>query len=136
MEIKTIDWPVQWDIGASNLETFYNLDEEEFKITYRVAPINSNFDNEFVTFIFLNCQSYKFHKMRFDLNALQKHKYFNLGLEHYRAHEIKDSDWIKEFKTLNPDDHNRELNHYFLSFKDEILEVLANGFRLVERGKK
>ena len=123
MEIEIINWSFQWDIGASNLEIFHNYDKEEFKISYRIAAVDSKIKNEFVTVLFTNCQAFKFQKMRYDLNALKRHKYFNLGLMHNDAHKLKSSDWVNEFKLINPDDINRKLNHYILSFKDELIEI-------------
>ena len=135
MEIETISWPVKWDIGASNLRTKFNLDQEELLITYRIAPIDAKFDDEFATVRFTKCQSFRFHKMRYDLNALKKHQYFEMGLEHFEAHKINRSDWLEMLKALNPDGNIESLNHYLLSFKDELLEVIASDFELVERGR-
>ena len=136
MKIERIDWPIQWDIGASNLTTSFDLDTDELNVTYRIAPADAQTDNEFATIIFSNCQSFKFLKHRFDLEALKQHKYYSLGLEHLEAHKVYSSDWLKEFKTLNPGDIDRNLNHYILSFKDELLEVLAGNFKVADRFKK
>lgn len=137
MKVEIIDWVLKWDIGSSSLTTDYNLNDEELKIKYRISLIDRNFEDEFATILFKYCMSFRFTKMRYDLNAFKRHKYFKFGLEHFEAHIIQQSDWLLDFYLLNPDfDKNVKLNHYLLSFKDEILEIIASDFILIERDKR
>lgn len=135
MNIEKINWPAQWDIGSSKLKTSFDLNKEELLLTYNVAPIDKKKIGKKATIVLLGVQSFRFSKMRYDLEALKKHKYYCKGVEHYEAHIIHNSDWLEEYLSINQATSHIKLTHYLLSFKDEMLEVIAKDFYLKKRKK-
>lgn len=63
--------------------------------------------------------------------VLHGHPLWEHGLRHYEAHVVHNSQLLREYRRINSvHDYHRDevwdaLNHYFLVFHDEVVEVLA-----------
>lgn len=63
--------------------------------------------------------------------VLHGHPLWNHGLKHYEAHIVHSSPLLAEHRWINSiHDYHRDeewtpLNHYFLAFHDEVVEILA-----------
>ena len=61
--------------------------------------------------------------------SLMGHRLFGNGLEFYAAHEVEDSEWLRDLETKEPHRASpgwiRSHRHYVFTFHDETVECLA-----------
>lgn len=61
--------------------------------------------------------------------SLMGHRLFGKGLKFYAAHEVEDSEWLRELETSEPHRASpgwmRSHRHYLFTFHDETVECLA-----------
>ena len=61
--------------------------------------------------------------------SLMGHRLFGKGLKFYAAHEVDDSDWLRELESKEPHRASpgwvRGHHHYVFTFHDETVECLA-----------
>ena len=68
--------------------------------------------------------------------ALAGHPLYDKGLEFYSAHQIINSNWIKEIKNIHKSHPKfnesmwKNEKHYLLLFKDSLFEVVSHGFKI------
>ena len=142
---KVIDWSPKWDSGAPLPQVFSN--GRKTFLTYLISQSSSNFDGTIPTEID-NTKDFKYDlalvefagsTFKFGIANDEVHHglaLWNKGMEHYSAHLIENSKWIQELNQINSVHPNYNpkskdsSKHYVLLFHDELLEIIANGFRI------
>ena len=139
--IKKINWKPKWDGGAPKPK-IYNGDFKTY-LTYVVA----DWDVESITdFNSLDHDGYEeyfalvgFYGKTFKFGIANDEVFSGLpwysqGLEW--AQIVQNSNWIEETKSIHKvhsffdESKWKNLNHYLLTFKDEILEIIATGYEI------
>ena len=140
-KIEKIDWKPKWDGGAP-MPRIYNGD---FKIylTYVVADWDEESITEFRKLEHDGYEEYfalvEFHGNTFKFGIANDEVFSGLplydqGLE--LAQIVHNSKWIKELKKIHRvhpyfDESKWENDkHFLLTFKDEILEIIATGYEI------
>ena len=137
-KIKKIDWKPKWDGGAP-MPKIYNGDFKTY-LTYVVAEesitdfrtLEHDGYEEYFALVSFEGKTFKF--------GIANDEVFS-GLPNYEqgiewAQIIQNSKWIEELKQINKvhpyfDESKWEnRNHYLLTFKDEILEIVATGYKI------
>jgi hypothetical protein len=140
-----LDLGIEWDIGAP-LPHVVSSGSRAIVIFYR-RTIDADWDGTYVTVVdpavptpaalglleFTGCYLVKFGGLNDE--AIAGHPLHGRGLVPYRAHTIRNSQWITEAEQQNSVHpfhtggwHDR-MNHYVLCFHDETLECLARQWR-------
>lgn len=71
--------------------------------------------------------------------TLYGHPYYRLGLRSYGFYEVQNSDWITRVKNIQKvhpyynESSWQDAKHYIITFHDNTLECIANGFRIERR---
>ena len=140
-KIKKIDWKPKWDGGAP-MPKVYNGDFKTY-LTYIVADWDVGSITDFKTLEHDGHEEY-FALVGFDGKTFKfgiaNDEVFS-GLPNYEqgiewAQIIQNSKWIEELKQIHKihpyfDEKKWEnRNHYLLTFKDEILEIIATGYEI------
>lgn len=140
-KIKIINWTPKWDGGAPMPHVYSN--NGKVYLTYIVADWDKESINDFQT---LEHNGYEeFHALvEFQGNTFKfgvaNDEVFH-GLPFYEqemewAQIIENSQWLEEIKTIHKvhpyfkESRWKNDKHYLLTFKDEILEVIATGFTI------
>lgn len=142
-KVKIIDWKPKWDGGAPTPQVFSNgqkvyliyyiADWDKEEITEVKTLGSSTGKNQLVALV-----EFYGHTFQFGIandEVFQGLPLYSAGLNEW-AHIIENSKWIEEIKQIhkvhpffNPLIWAK-LNHYVLLFKDQILEVLASGYKI------
>jgi len=129
--VKVIDWKPEWPGGAP-MPQVYSNEHDTFLIYHTV---NSTYKNEEIAIVeFLHTQAYKFGIVNDE--ALNGHPLYNKGLVYYKPHEIENSSWLEEIKTIHKvhprssEDHWKDQRHFILVFQDSILEIIARDYKI------
>jgi len=124
---RIIEWEPKWSAGATcpailvtdgGLILLYNVALEE--------------DDSVGMVTFKNARAHRLAGINDEV--LSGHPLYGKGLEFYGAHEVDDSSWLTELRTVHsvhPQyDASRwsSVKHYILCFHDDMLEVLADGY--------
>jgi len=140
-KIHKIDWKPKWDGGAP-MPKVYNGDFKTY-LTYVVADWDEDSITDFRKLEHDGYEEY-FALVGFDGNTFKfgiaNDEVFS-GLPNYEqgiewAQIVQNSKWIKELKNIHKvhpyfDESKWEnRNHYLLTFKDEILEIIATGYEI------
>jgi hypothetical protein len=138
---EVIDLGVRWSTGApiphlvSNgsraiLICFVEDDDPEWDGTNPTAvSAASPTELNFAILDFPRCAAVRFGGPGDE--ASPNHPLYQAGLSYYDAHEVHNSEWLKEQMAMNAkrrahvDAKSRALRHYFLVFHDETFEALA-----------
>lgn len=138
-KILNIDWVPKWDGGAP-MPKVYNGHSKTY-LTYVVANSDVGIITDFQTLEHDGYEEY-FALISFEGKSFKfgiaNDEVFS-GLPNYEqgiewAQIIQNSKWIEELKQINKvhpyfDESKWEnQNHYLLTFKDEILEIVATGY--------
>lgn len=130
--VRVIQWDAMWSAGAPCPVVLAG----DHSLTVLYYGSNEESDQVWVV---------SFHKAHAHLFAgindetLRGHRLYGKGLEFYSAHEVDDSSWLKEIRTIHSvHEHYRaeswlKTKHYVLCFHDNMIEVLAEGFTVTER---
>lgn len=140
------EWTALWDTGAP-MPHVISSGYKTYLIYYVNEP-DPNWDGTYVNVInpsseetvlmalvqFTSCYSYRFGGANEDV--LHGHALWGKGLEHYKAHIVANSLWIKEEMRVNRvheyfnEDRWMKKKHYLLTFHDELFECIAEGFNI------
>lgn len=140
-KILNIDWAPKWDGGApmprvynGNFKTYltYVIANWEDKSIKDFRTLEHDDYKEYFALVSFEGKSFKF--------GIANDEVFR-GLPNYeqgieRAQIIQNSEWIEELKQINKvhpyfeESKWENQNHYLLTFKDEILEIVATGFEI------
>lgn len=142
---KVIAWSPQWDTGAPTPQVFSN-GRSTFLI-YLINEPDRNWDETYATGID-NSSKLEFpvalvefsgQTFRFGIandEVFSGLPLWNKGLEGYAAHIVENSTWITQIKNINKvhpgyrEDRWRDKTHFVLLFHDEILEIIATGYKV------
>jgi len=129
--VKIIEWEPEWARGAP-LPQIYSSESKTFLIYYTV---DSTYPEEEIAVVeFLGVLAHKFGVVNDE--ALNGHPLYSNGLNFYRAHEIENSAWVDEIKTIHKvhsrfnEDHWKGQRHFILTFQDSILEIIAKEYKI------
>lgn len=143
---RVIDWEPEWDMGAP-IPQVLSKGHKTYLIYYIDEP-DPEWDGTYTTMIdhtsdhtyplalveFNICQSYKFGIVNDE--ASHGHPLADKGLGVYQANIIENSKWIKEIKNIHKvhprfdEKHWARYKHYLLFFKDDIFEIIADGYSI------
>lgn len=129
--VKLIDWKPEWPGGAP-LPQVYSSEYRTFLIYH--TRISTYHEEEIAIVEFLDTLAYKFGVVNDE--ALNGHPLYNDGLDFYAAHEIENSSWLEEIKTIHKvhpkfsEDHWKDQRHFILTFQDSTLEIIAKGYKI------
>jgi len=132
--VKAIPWDHLWDSGAPLPQVFCNG-----RRVYLIYLINKFDDNRSETKHNLALVEFNGHTFKFGIandEVFTGLPLWKSGLKYGEAHVVNNSSWIEEIKDINRVHpmYNfkfwERFNHYILLFKDEILEVIAEGYKI------
>jgi len=143
---RVISWDPSWNLGAPCPQLFSN-GYKTYLIYYINEPdpawdgsyttmINPGEDNVYPLALveFIHPHSHRFGIVNDE--AAHGHPLYEKGLETYAAHIIENSSWISELKKIHRVHHRyselhwSKRNHFLLFFHDEILEVIADDYKI------
>ncbi len=142
---KVIEWKPQWSAGAPIPQVF--SDGNRVYLIYLINEPDPNWDGTYVRLMDNTSEKvYLLALVEFDGGdfkfGIANDEVFgglplwNKGLQGYEAHIIENSMWIDELKNIHKfhprynENHWTNLKHYMLLFHDEILEVIATGYKI------
>jgi len=141
---ETLDFPIQWDIGAPSPHLLVNdykallgfrahVDDPSWDGTY--VKMVSNQEQETLALVeFERCNSAKLGGPNDEV--FRGHPLAGRGMEGYRAQIVRNSLWIAELEQINSVHHQyrherwTHLNHYVLWFHDSTFECLAHSYKV------
>ncbi len=142
-----IDWVPKWDIGApcphvisaeGRVFLLYWMNEDDPQWDGKYVNIDDSKSEQaqpIALVEFKRCYVYKFGGMNDEVWS--GHPLYERGLEGYRAHQIENSQWLKDEKKINSvhrgcykEEHWLTKKHYFLLFHDDMFECLADGYSI------
>jgi hypothetical protein len=129
----TIDFPVQWDVGAPLPHLIAN--GLHTILLFHLQKNNVDQDDESIALVqFYRCVSVKLGSPNDEV--LSGHPLYGKGAEFYAPQIVKNSKWIKDLETINKVHPNfnqegwRSLNHYVFWFHDETFECVAKSYEV------
>ena len=140
-KVKIVDWKPKWSGGAP-MSRVYSGDGKVY-LTYIVADWDRKSITDFRTLEHDGYEDFyalvEFHGDTFKFGIANDEVFSGLplydqGLEW--AQIVENSKWIEEVKKINKvhpyfdESKWKSLNHYLLTFKEQILEVIADGFEI------
>lgn len=147
-----LDYPYPWDIGAplphvisDGFKTFliyYIRDKNPkwIKSEKKIIDLNTEHDDLTALVQFTRCYSYKFGGVNDEV--INGHPLYTHGLEAYEAHEVLNSNWLKQQEKINAVHTNyshalwENRKHYLFAFHDDLFECIADGYEVaVYRGR-
>jgi len=124
---KVINWEPEWSLGAPCPQVF--SDGNKTYLTY-----NAKDDNETSVLVTFDADTFRFGIVNDE--AAAGHPLNKKGLQVYSAHLIENSSWIEELKQIHrihprySEERWTSLKHYLLFFHDQILEVVAESYKI------
>jgi hypothetical protein len=141
--VKTIEWKPRWDGGSPMPQVFsngqkvylvYYIADWDREAVTKINTINGSSNNgELIALVEFNGATFRFGIANDEV--FSGLPLYQQGLKEW-AHIIENSAWIEEVKNIhkvhprfNPL-HWTGLTHYVLLFKDQILEIIAEGYKI------
>ena len=119
-----------------NLSLFYYYDKFFAENITVDMPVERN-SNEDKGIAHIKFDIYLIYKFGYpNVEVLQSHPYYHLGLEPYNIFEVVESDWVKEIEIRNRVHpfHNRlrylMYKHFIITFEDSTFECIARGLEI------
>lgn len=113
---------------------YYHRDIENDGSFDNLKQRNINTDKGIAIISFKNFLIYKFGYP--NVEVLQSHPYYSLGLEPYKIYEVVESDWVSKIEQMNKVHpfHNsvkyKMYKHFILTFEDSTFECVARSTEL------